>query len=399
MTLETRPITVSVILSTYNRAHYLSQSLDSILGQSRPPDDIIVVDDGSTDDTADVAARYAGQIRYFHQQNQGKPTALNFAIGHATGSHVCFFDDDDVMLPEALEAHVAFLSAQPDIDYSYSSNYIFDDTGETAIWDRARWRASWLAECPPEELFVRTMEWNGASLAGMLIDIECLKAVGCFRAHLLRAQDYDVMLRLAQRFRGASMGQATYVRRNHSGARGPAHERLDAADRYRASHKYEQLIFRELRNDLALAEYLPKNDDFSPVAELSDEQQTEALLTRSQIMFNRGLFAEGVEDISLLLKKKLNPYQHQRLIALAARATNIQALDFLPKAVPLARALAKSARGPAAKGLLDAALKGFYWALTREYQKKSWACAFLLTRALMILAVHRLKLFRVAEAS
>jgi glycosyltransferase involved in cell wall biosynthesis len=395
MTSTATPITVSVIISTYNRAHYLPQSLDSLLAQSRPPDDIIVVDDGSTDDTADVAARYAGQIRYFHQDNQGKPTALNFAIGHATGSHVCFFDDDDVMLPEALEAHVAFLSAQPDIDYSYSSNYIFDDTGETAIWDRALWRASWLAECPPEELFVRTMEWNGASLRGMLIAVDCLKAAGYFRAHLQRAEDYDVMLRLARRFRGASLGQATFVHRNHAGSRGPAHERIEAADRYRISRWYERQIFRALREELALGEYLPKGPDFSPVAELTAEQRAEALLTRSQIMFNRGLFSEGAEDIGLLLNEEtLSPSQYQRLVALVTSKTHIQKVDFLPAAEHLARGLAKAIRQPAAKPVLDAAFKGFYWALRRECQKKRWAYAFMLTRAMAILGAHRIRLWR-----
>ncbi len=75
-----KPSTVAVIIPTYNRTQFLVQALESVLNQSRPPDEIIVVDDGSTDGTADLLAGYKDRVRYLYKPNGGLPSALNFGL-------------------------------------------------------------------------------------------------------------------------------------------------------------------------------------------------------------------------------------------------------------------------------------------------------------------------------
>jgi glycosyltransferase involved in cell wall biosynthesis len=82
---------IAVLVATFNRAAYLRECIDSLLAQTRPGDQIIVIDDGSADDTEIVARSYGEQLLYLRQVNSGKSIALNLGMEHVTSSHVCFF--------------------------------------------------------------------------------------------------------------------------------------------------------------------------------------------------------------------------------------------------------------------------------------------------------------------
>src|ERR687890_856397 len=94
---------VSVVIPCYNQAHFLGEAIESVLAQSYPRFEIIVVDDGSTDDTSKVAARHPGG-RYVYQNNQGVSAARNSGLARSEGEYVVFLDADDRLLPEALVA-------------------------------------------------------------------------------------------------------------------------------------------------------------------------------------------------------------------------------------------------------------------------------------------------------
>ena len=89
-------MTVSVIMPMYNARPYVGAALDSILGQTRPPDEIIVVDDGSTDGGPDVVAAYGSQVRLLRQEHRGPAPALNLGLRAASGTMVAFLDADDL---------------------------------------------------------------------------------------------------------------------------------------------------------------------------------------------------------------------------------------------------------------------------------------------------------------
>ncbi len=101
--------TVAIIVPTFNRARYLPECLDSLLAQTFPATQIVVVNDGSTDDTAQVVRPYLNRIAYVEKENGGKSTALNLVMRGIQSDYVWIFDDDDVALPDALEIHVAVL--------------------------------------------------------------------------------------------------------------------------------------------------------------------------------------------------------------------------------------------------------------------------------------------------
>ena len=106
---------VSVIVPTYNRAKYVTESIDSILSQVFQDYELIVIDDGSTDDTKDVLLRYGERIRYIYQRNSGVGAARNAGVRCAVGEWLAFLDSDDLWLPEYLSCHMDQAELDPRI--------------------------------------------------------------------------------------------------------------------------------------------------------------------------------------------------------------------------------------------------------------------------------------------
>src|SRR5262245_55041870 len=107
---------LSVIVPLYNTRAYIAEAIDSILAQTRPPDDVVVVDDGSTDGSPDLVAGYAPRVRLFRLAHAGSATALNRGIVETTGEAIAFLDADDLGVRDKLELQEAALQAEPGID-------------------------------------------------------------------------------------------------------------------------------------------------------------------------------------------------------------------------------------------------------------------------------------------
>jgi len=118
--------TVSVIIPAFNAAQWLGQTLDSVLVQTFPDFEVIVVDDGSDDDTPRVAAGYGARIRYLRQENRGEPSARNVGIRAARGAFIAFVDADDLWLPEKLELQMRLFARNCDLAWVYSDALAFD---------------------------------------------------------------------------------------------------------------------------------------------------------------------------------------------------------------------------------------------------------------------------------
>ncbi len=112
------PALVSVVIPCYNQAHFLGEAIESVLAQSYPHLEIVVVDDGSPDNTEEVAARYPG-VRYVRQENQGLAAARNTGLRHSRGDYLVFLDADDRLLPEAVEAGLEHLHAHPECAFAF----------------------------------------------------------------------------------------------------------------------------------------------------------------------------------------------------------------------------------------------------------------------------------------
>jgi glycosyltransferase involved in cell wall biosynthesis len=128
----------SIILPTYNRARFLSQAFASIKGQTYTDWELLVVDDGSTDNSravvTELAATMPGPVRYVFQENQGPYGARNTGLDTARGDYIAFFDSDDVWLPHHLQDCIAALETHPDVDWVYGACSIVDyATGQVRV--------------------------------------------------------------------------------------------------------------------------------------------------------------------------------------------------------------------------------------------------------------------------
>jgi glycosyltransferase involved in cell wall biosynthesis len=118
---------ISVIVPLYNARAYIVEAIDSILAQSRKADEIVVVDDGSTDGGADLLAAFGAQVRVIRQANAGAATALNRGIASATGDAVAFLDADDLWVADKLERQQSVLHAKGSVDCVFGLIQQFDE--------------------------------------------------------------------------------------------------------------------------------------------------------------------------------------------------------------------------------------------------------------------------------
>jgi glycosyltransferase involved in cell wall biosynthesis len=122
------PPLVSVIITSYNQAHFLNDAIESVLTQTYSRFEIVVVDDGSTDNAAEVVARYPG-VRYMRQDNQGLSAARNTGLRESNGAYLTFLDADDRYLPSALETGVNCLREHPKCGFVSGHHSLISSNG------------------------------------------------------------------------------------------------------------------------------------------------------------------------------------------------------------------------------------------------------------------------------
>jgi glycosyltransferase involved in cell wall biosynthesis len=144
---------ISAVIPTWNRARLLERALRSVLAQTRPPDEIVVVDDGSTDGTEAVVARFGPAVRFVRQRNAGAGAARNRGVETATGTFVAFLDSDDVWAP----GHLAGIDRAIDATGGRALLY-FADLAYTG-GDRTSWQLSGFGIAAPHELRDDASAW------------------------------------------------------------------------------------------------------------------------------------------------------------------------------------------------------------------------------------------------
>ena len=192
---------ISVIVVTYNRAHYIRDALDSIKWQTFKDYEIIVVDDGSTDNTKEVLASYGG-IRYIYQEHGEISKARNTAVRAAKGKWIATLDSDDLWKEEKLQKQVDYLLAHPDCRIVYTAYRNFTDIPENKLDERQK------------ELLQTVGKW---CLPSALIDIKLFDEIGLYDETLTWGEDTDWMFRL--KFARVDMehriDEVLYLRRVH----------------------------------------------------------------------------------------------------------------------------------------------------------------------------------------
>ena len=194
--MKKTPLRVSVVIPTYNRARYLSAAIDSALSQSVPPHEIIVVDDGSVDETPQLCARYGDLVRYIYQENAGPSSARNNGIALATGDLVAFLDSDDVWLPGKVERQVSLFTADPSLGLCATAHHSCDEGGAIV-------RTHCICPTKPTGIRREIIVRNLFCTPSVMVRRECFSHTGMFDVTLNFGEDWDMWLRILSLFPGA----------------------------------------------------------------------------------------------------------------------------------------------------------------------------------------------------
>lgn len=183
---------VSVIIPTFNRAGYIVQAVESVLQQQHrdPGHEVIVIDDGSTDETRQVLEPYASRIRYAYQDNAGLSAARNHGLRLARGEYVSFLDSDDWLLPGTLAAQLACMDQRRDVGVVQTGWRVASENGET-LRDVELWH-----RYPRLDLDTWVMA-TPLLITAMLFRRSWAERVGGFDTELKQVEDVDFVLRLA----------------------------------------------------------------------------------------------------------------------------------------------------------------------------------------------------------
>jgi glycosyltransferase involved in cell wall biosynthesis len=203
---------VSVVVPTYNRAEMLARCLGSILSQSFLDFEVVVVDDGSTDNTRDVVAGFP--VIYTYQANQGPGAARNRGIEMAKGEYVAFLDSDDILCEESLRKRVEILDSDPQAGFCYTQAYLVDETGRIFGLEKPHLYHT-CTRPSVDELSDYLRYGNHVTLSTIMARRECLLEVGAFDPNVRLSEDLDMWLRLAQAYRVAHIAEPLVMFRQH----------------------------------------------------------------------------------------------------------------------------------------------------------------------------------------
>lgn len=205
---------VSIIIPTYNRAHMIVECLDSVLNQTYRHFEVIVVDDGSTDNTEAVLKPYFDRIKYIKQENHGNAAARNTGIREAKGEIIAFNDSDDLWLPDKLEKQVRYLDEHPDVDMVCGNGVFFGDQkieGKKVIPDK---RAVPLER---DGITLRAIFMKSSIRTPTIVARRhVIEATGGFDPDFKVCVDLDFAFRVLMKFKVAFINQPLFRLRRHT---------------------------------------------------------------------------------------------------------------------------------------------------------------------------------------
>lgn len=184
---------VSIVIPTYNRSGIVQRAIDSVLAQTFADLEVVVVDDGSTDDTRAALSAYGGRVRYARQENAGPAAARNHGMRLARGEYVGFLDSDDLYFPENVAAHLRVFEKNPEAGLVYAGIEIVDHEGTRIKEVRPN----------PEDrglVFERLVRYNFVTASTVLMRRAAMEFAGTMNTTLWFAEDWYYWLRVASRF-------------------------------------------------------------------------------------------------------------------------------------------------------------------------------------------------------
>lgn len=190
--MSTKKPTVSVIIPSYNRGRMLKEAVDSVLSQEFCDFELIVVDDGSEDNTSDILASYGNKIKVIRQKNKGVSSARNNGINSSSGNFIAFLDSDDMWLPEKLSTQLAF--------FENNSGALICQTEELWLKNGKRVNPGKRHKKVSGFFFEKSLELCMVSPSAVMMKRSLFDVVGLFDETFPACEDYDIWLRVNCRY-------------------------------------------------------------------------------------------------------------------------------------------------------------------------------------------------------
>ncbi|WP_368914566.1 glycosyltransferase [Exiguobacterium acetylicum] len=279
---------VSVIIPTYNRSEYLKFALDSVLNQTYSNIEIIVVNDGSTDDTENILKNYKDSIKYVYKENGGKSTAINVGMSLVSGKYVCILDDDDIALSKKIELQVRKFQKNKNLGLIHTSATYFKEVDKDFI-HLGMYDANKFNKKNALDLHLLG---NIFFTPTVMVRKECYDKVGSWDETMIRAQDYDMWMRISRYFETDSLPVTTLQYRIHDGKRGTVNEPILKDELNNSTFKYSRRVLRKMHD-------IPINEIFRDVnfGEKNFAPIVESYLERAFYMAQNSLFKECAIDL------------------------------------------------------------------------------------------------------
>jgi glycosyltransferase involved in cell wall biosynthesis len=256
---------ISAVVTVYNAEQCIGEALRAILGQTHSPDEVIVVDDGSSDGTPAELARFGSEITVLRQDNRGHAPALNRGMSAARGDYLAKCDADDIWEPNKLARQLEAVQAHPEIDIAFSAIQVFGDMEEARGLHTAGDRSVGVLDSP---LFARTLyRENILCPSTTLIRSRLYERLGPFAEHLA-AEDYDYWMRALRAGAVFYYDPARLVRyRTH-----PQQLTSDALRTLRATHEVH-MLHADLIDDRRFLQTVHRDDLFRIGRRLVEEDR------------------------------------------------------------------------------------------------------------------------------
>jgi glycosyltransferase involved in cell wall biosynthesis/ADP-heptose:LPS heptosyltransferase len=246
---------VSVIMPAYNAAEYIAEAIESILIQNYRNFELIVVDDGSTDNTKDIVSGFKDdKIIYFYKNNGGPSGARNLAIKKAKGQYIMPLDADDMMTPDSITSHLVEFEKHPDVDLVYSDVLLIDENS-TPI------RMMNKSEYQDRRYLIRDLFRAGHPIVPFRLGIRrsVFDKIGFYDEDLLIGEDYDMMRRFVKaRLKPHHLSEPLHLRRMHTGSLSRNHSAQKVKFHFEVIRRFtDTFTYDELFPDVAWDEIAP----------------------------------------------------------------------------------------------------------------------------------------------
>jgi glycosyltransferase involved in cell wall biosynthesis len=208
------PQTISVIIPTYNYGRFIEDAIRSVLDQTHPVSEIIVVDDGSTDETRAVVERIGRGVKYIYQPNRGVCAARNYGVGESSGEVIAFLDADDVWGPTKLEKQILRLDTDAEIGLVHCGIREFEDKTNRTI----RLFVEGVEDGAAESLLLFEPPLVNVSGSVIMTTRKAFELVSGFDTRMKVSEDWDFCYRVARRFKVAFVAEPLVNYRVHGAA-------------------------------------------------------------------------------------------------------------------------------------------------------------------------------------